>query len=302
MTDYRASKTTKSGLSALAMSALLVAGCGGGGSGSSGGDGSLSFDVTDAPVDDANKVVIQVEEVQVKPADGERIVFSFDNPKSFDLLQLRGSASAELIQDESVESGRYDWIRLIITDDVSESFVETSTGGTEALKVPSGQQSGLKLVSGFNVPEGGSADFTIDFDLRKGLVDRGSNGFILKPAHRLIDNTEVGTIAGTVDQNRASQDGCAPAVYVYDGSDVTPDDVDGNEPDPVTSAQPEMDSESGDYEFEVGFLSPDPYTVTWTCDADQDDPEQDDDLTYEGSPQNVTVEADTTKTVNLQAN
>ena len=66
-------------------------------------------------------------------------------------------------------------------------------------KVPSGSQTGLKLVRGFTLLAGGSADFTIDFDLRKSVVDpKGGQGMHLKPALRLIDNAQSGTITGTV--------------------------------------------------------------------------------------------------------
>ena len=59
-------------------------------------------------------------------------------------------------------------------------------------------QSGLKLNRGFDVPAGGSADFTIDFDLHKSVHMTGSGSYMLRPTLRMVDNIMVGSISGTV--------------------------------------------------------------------------------------------------------
>jgi hypothetical protein len=52
------------------------------------------------------------------------------------------------------------------------------------LLVPSGSETGLKLVSGFTVPSNGVVDYTIDFDLRHAITcpTGQSPACILKPA------------------------------------------------------------------------------------------------------------------------
>ena len=93
-------------------------------------------------------------------------------------------------------------------------------------------------------------------------------------------------------------DGCTPAVYVFSGSGVTPDDVDGIAPDTVTSARVELNTTSGHYEYTAGFLAVGGYTVTFTCDAAADDPATNDTLDFAGT-QNATVVAEQTTTVNF---
>ena len=52
-------------------------------------------------------------------------------------------------------------------------------------------------------------------------------------------------------------------VYFFEG-DVTPDDIDGTDPDPVTTADAKFDEVSGDYLFRA-VLMPGDYTVALTC-------------------------------------
>src|SRR5262249_50264544 len=62
-------------------------------------------------------------------------------------------------------------------------------------------------------------------------------------------------------------------VYVYAGSGITPDDVDGKAPDPVATAKA-TPAANGDYTYRV-VLAPGDYTVAFTCQAGNDDPEAD---------------------------
>jgi hypothetical protein len=260
--------------------------------------GSFSLALTDGPVDSANQVVVEFSGVSIKPANGEAIEFLFDEPQQIDLLQLQGSASAAIITDELVPAGAYEWIRLHVNaehDGVLDSFIELGDGSQLELRVPSGSQTGLKLVTGFTVAAGGGVDFTIDFDLRKSVTNPpGLSGAILKPALRLIDNLAVGSISGVVDSNLVAQE-CvdagvsAGAVYVYSGADVVPVDMQGTDTDPLTSALVSF-GETNEYIYELGFLPAGSYTVAYTCGSTDDNPEAVDLIEFVGTA-NVSVVA-----------
>lgn len=263
--------------------------------------GTLSLGVTDAPIDSASRVVVEFTGISVKPAAGGAVVFDFDTPRQIDLLALQGGETELLLDDVAVAAGEYEWVRLTVNagQDASDSFIELEDGSVHALFIPSGNQTGLKLVQGFTVPANGSADFTIDFDLRKSVVDPEAAGmpYILKPALRLVDNTQVGAIAGTVDAAIANATDCSPAVYVYDGSDVTPDDV-GSAAEPVASGLVEMSDETGLFEYRVAFLLAGDYTAALTCDADADAADADDDIAFVAQ-RNATVSVDATTTIDF---
>lgn len=261
--------------------------------------GTLSLSISDAPVDNANRVVVEFSGVSVKPASGEAVEFSFETARQIDLLALQGGASELLLDDVVLDAGNYAWVQLHVNAgmDASDSFIELVDGSMHALYMPSGNETGLKLVQGFTIPVNGSADFTIDFDLRKSITDPEAQGtpYILRPALRIVDNTEVGTIAGTVDASIANTTECSPAVYVYEGHDITPGEV-GSESEPVASGLVAMSDSTGEFEYAIAFLLTGDYTVALTCDAAADSADSIDNITFEAQ-QNAVVEVNQTTTV-----
>ena len=203
----------------LVATVAALAGCGGGSSdGMQAKTGTLRLGITDAPVDQADAVVVQFTGVELKPMGGAAFSRDFPAPKTLDVLALQGTARALLLDGESVPAGEYEWMRLKVNADpaVRDSFV--TIGGQECeMRIPSGAETGLKLVRGFTVGVGTVTDFTIDFDLRKSVVqppgqraDAGTcNGqvYLLKPALRMVDNLQVGAITGTIDSSLLSATG-----------------------------------------------------------------------------------------------
>ena len=74
---------------------------------------------------------------------------------------------------------------------------------------------------------GSISNFTIDFDLRKSVIAPPGQApnYLLKPVLRMVDNLQVGAIAGTVDAALVTAD-CSPQVYIFTGAGVVPDDLD----------------------------------------------------------------------------
>lgn len=287
------------GTGAAAMAAML-AGCGGGGGGMS---GQVKLAIADAPVDEATAVVVQFTGVELQPAGGERIDVDFAAPRQIDLLALQGGDSALLLDGVTVPAGRYNFIRLKVQTSrtTTESHIDLDDGSTHPLFIPSGAESGLKLNRGFTVPAGGLADFTIDFDLRKSVHEPQNPGdaYLLRPTLRIVDNRQVGEIAGTVDAALAGVTGCTPAVYGYAGAGVTPDDVDGTPAEPVATATVlPPDATNSDYRYTLAFLEAGTYTVAFTCDAATDQPGSSETLVFAGA-QDATVTADATTTVDF---
>ena len=300
--------------SALSACALLLGSCGGGGSGST-SMSTLNLGLTDASVSGVSNVWIRFTGVEVKPAGGNPIDFTFSPAKNFDLLTLQGGTTATFLNGATIPAGQYEWVRLMVDTSAGASFVMLSSGQQHDLTIPSGAETGLKLIHGFTMPVGGTASFTVDFVLSKSLIaPQGlSPDYLLKPVLRLVDNAQVGTISGTFQATTLStQPHCSstqpPVVYVYTGGSVTPDDI-YNSPDttdPASAAQPLTTATAAlnsmnDYAYSIAFLPSGTYTVAFTCDPD--DPAADESATpgliQFATPQAVTVTANMTTTVNF---
>jgi hypothetical protein len=258
---------------------LLLAACGSGGYDDDGARMKLS--VADAPVDGAQAVVVKFTGVELTPGSGGPVTITLSQPKSIDLLSQSGTASAVLF-DEPIPSGSYGQIRLaVVADgDPANSYITLSDGTQHGLDIPSGDQTGLKLVSGFEVPGSGVVNYTVDFDLRKAITcPPGQNGVcFLKPALRLVNNDTVGAIQGTVSATLVP-DGCTPGVYLYNGSPLLPADMNTTATDqttqPIASKVPAVTSTSnGGYYYQFTFLPPGPYTLAFTCLAALDNADQ----------------------------
>jgi len=288
-------------LIALATVAALAA-CSGGGDGGGGPQtGTLRLGITDAPVDLASAVVVEFTGVELKPRDGAAFSIDFA-PKRLDLLELQGVNRALLLDGETVPAGAYEWMRLKVKADPDvggDSYLRLTQGGDECeMRIPSGDETGLKLVRGFTVGVGSVTDFTIDFDLRKSVVAPpgqktvletcGSQAYLLKPALRMVDNLQVGAIAGAVDpgliqaQCASSTEAPYPGnVYLFGpvpaNGTVVPDDHDGvvddpNGADAIASAKVDPNS----FSYTIGFVPPGSYVVAYTCALD--------DATVDASP------------------
>jgi hypothetical protein len=294
---------------AAAIAALIIAGCGG-----DEGTSTLNLALTDAPVDNATVVWVQFTGVELKRAGGSPETILFPAPKGYDLLTLQNGNAATLLGDTTVDAGEYEWVRLILDPAAGSSYI-IDDDGQHALRIPSGAQTGLKLVRGFTMPAGGRADFTIDFVLHESIIapPGQSPDYLMKPVLRLTDNVETGSIAGTfAEPTLAGIPACAgksPLVYLYTGSAVTPDDIynplEGT-PDTAPDVYPLVTAaaapnDSSQYTYFIGFVPAGTYTVAFTC--DEDDPAVDEDaatpLGFTVYPTPVVVTAGQTATANF---
>jgi hypothetical protein len=289
---------------------LSLAGCG---SGSSSGDetGFLSLGISDGPVHDAQKVCITFDEIEFKKGDGAPFVVELDPAEKVNLLDFQGANAAPILIDQELPAGDYQWMRLGLDAELGSNGGAGDTGGIMCdgegsyivmddqsvynLYVPSGAETGLKLVSGFTVPVNGSADFTAEFDLMQSITEAPGlqPDLTLRPTIRLVNNVEVGMLTGEVAGELATAEACTPSVYVFDDG-VTPNAIDTGEvadpKDPVATAMVNEQTNNDattTFHYTVGFLLPGHYEVAFTCDGETFAPEA-------GKPAEILVQEVTT--------
>jgi hypothetical protein len=264
-------------MAVLAAGALILAGCGGD---SKTATGILSFSMTDAPVDEADMVVIAMTEFELKPANGPPFRVAVNEAgRQLNLLDFTNGEAAVIIDGEEVPAGDYQWLRIFF--DPEASFVRLEADGASyPLYMPSSEQTGYKLVSGFTVPVNAEVHYILDFDLRKSLLEPpGLSGpfgedrlFLLKPAIRIMNAEETGGVWGVVDDdllalfNDAEVCAGGDAVYAFEGHDTDPLAA-----APLVTDIVDFNNGTGASEYHLMFLLPGDYTLAFTCSATADD-------------------------------
>lgn len=101
-----------------------------------------------------------------------------------------------------------------------------------------------------------------------------------------------GSIRGVVHEKLLSDSSCTGgnAVYVFEGRNAVPDDIDRIAADPVDYVIVKFDSASGQYHYRITRLKASDYTLAFTCQAAEDNPDTDNYISFQ-SIRNVTVVA-----------
>jgi len=151
--------------------------------------GTLHLSLTDAPTCGYDNVWVTVEKVRIHAsasaddadAGWSELVFE---PKRVDLLTLTDGTLMELGEID-LPAGHYTQMRLVLGTTAPEGTLPNSivpTGGVEtALTVPSGEESGLKMNIGIDVPADSLSNYAIDFDACRSFVKTGTGQILLKP-------------------------------------------------------------------------------------------------------------------------
>lgn len=178
-------------------------------------NGTLSINLTDSPAS-FDAVYISVTKVEVNQSasasnsDSGWVTIN-STPQTYDLLSLRNGAEA-VLGDTALSSGQYNQIRLIIG---SGSYV-VMNGVRIDLTIPSGAQTGVKLVHQFSITANTQANLTLDFDASRSIVLQGNGNLMLKPTIRVVETSNSGSISGKVFPQSAN-----PVVWTTTSSNDT---------------------------------------------------------------------------------
>lgn len=281
-------------VAALGMLVGGLAACsGGGGDAAPGiagtGSASMTLALMDAPVDDVIGVNVHITSIWLKPEQGPAFELEMEGGEmTVNLLEHGPDNAALLVDAASIAPGKYEWLAMDIDDSYPASHVVTDKLGTwEELElfVPSGR---VRLVSGFEVEASESVELLFDWDLRKALVSPpGLSKYLLKPAFRVIDLKQYGSISGSVESTTvmAAENECnadspeenydvGNTVYIFSGLGVAPDDIDATDPEPLATVDLEL-VDGSRYEYRT-MLPLGDYTVAFTCQSANDDSETND--------------------------
>jgi hypothetical protein len=251
------------GILSLFITTIFLFACGGGGSGSSDGVGTLAVSLTDSSCSTYKAIYVTIDEVQVNKNDGssngnsgwETVATPM---KTYNLYSLVNGVT-EVLGEQDLTAGTYKQIRLIIgklaesEDNINgdphpaANYVLFNDDTYESLKIPSGFNTGVKLVHNFVVAEGSYVELVLDFEACNSVVETGSGKYLLKPTIKILETEDKTEVYGTVTDadTTAAITHASVSAQITDGQSVS------IARSTVTS---DVDGEEGRYSL---FLSPD---------------------------------------------
>lgn len=193
--------------------------------------GTVNVHMTDAPGDfeSVNLVITQVSahlgvdsfedesdttETDTTETDDSGWVVLNDTPATYDLLTLQNGVFVT-IGTAKVPSGHYTQVRLKL----GAGSTVTIDGVVHPLVVPSGTQTGLKLIGPFDVPAGGTVDIALDFDAARSIHQTGAGSYMLKPTVKVVPFTPVSNPTGSI-QGVVSPAGTETTIYALQAPDT----------------------------------------------------------------------------------
>lgn len=234
------------------MTIIATSGDGDGVYSSSGGTGTLSLGLTDSITDDYDAVYVTIKEVRVHMSGGEtdgedgngngdgddeasswKVIVSGNT--TYNLLELVNGVIEQLGVGE-LEAGHYTQMRLILGEEPDAGtnisgvshyvphYVIDKSGVTHELTVPSGYQSGIKLIHGFDIDSGVTTELLLDFDASKSLHSTGSGKILLKPTIKVLDTITISVISGQVLDGEEGIGGVYVSAQIYNPDAEDPKD------------------------------------------------------------------------------
>lgn len=256
----------------LIITGIFLTACGSGGS--TAGQGTLSTSLTDSSTDEYQAVYVTIARVEVHhDGDGSWQTVASPN-KTYNLLDLVNGVR-ESLGIASLDAGHYTQMRLIIGNTADNgmnmfsrmhdhaNYTIDQTGAVHKMKVPSGTNTGLKIVNGFDINANQTTELLLDFDAMSSVVKAGSSGqYLLKPTVKVHNTLDYAIVSGTVTDTATTPQllgGALLTAQVAAPTSVDPKDLIAIEAGTLTADNGEFSLflKAGDYNLvatQTGYL------------------------------------------------
>lgn len=269
-------------LGVVALLALL-AGC----------EGDVTVDMTtEQPADpNINQVVVNVRGLEFTGSSGTETL-EFTDAQLLDLMDYSNDDSVfRMFSSEELPEGSYTGVRLLLDEDQDDSFVALSdTTEQFTLNMAEGESASIDFE--FEDNDRQSESITLMLDLRQSLsFNDDDDEYTFTPVLRAVRGEDISSIEGDLTVSCPSGDSLNEgAVYLYQGNDITPDDLDNSGVEPFATSPVFTSSDNSSLFYSLRVLPEGDYTLALTCIGNDDDPVTDEDLEFRNIV-NVELEA-----------
>ncbi len=145
--------------------------------------GKMMIKMTDAPAN-FTEVNVEVQEIQVHYTNNNNTngwVTLNTNAGVYNLLDLQNDVSVVIVDPQNLSVGKITQMRLIL----GQQNTVATTDSIYPLKLASQDETGLKIVTPFNIVANKTISILVDFDAEQSVVVEGDESFRLKPVIKI---------------------------------------------------------------------------------------------------------------------
>lgn len=191
-------------LAVVVAAGLTLMGCGGD---DDENEAQIRVMLTDMPLSRVKEVHVHIVRIEMVGSGGPVVLVNDAAiPDDIELIALAGNPM--LLGRPWVPVDTYTQVRLILSEEAGENWVVDENDVVHHLTIPSGAQTGVKLVSGqFTIVAGQISTLLLDFNAAASVHEAGASGnWIMRPtvAASVVNVTDLhfGSISGTIlDEN-----------------------------------------------------------------------------------------------------
>ncbi len=257
----RYEKRRSRALLAAAALGLLLGGC----------EANFTADLaTDPPADPAiTAVQVNLRGLEFRRSDGSTPTLKFNSGELVDLMDLRDGDPLRVFTDEQLPVGSYTGVRMLFDADEDDNAVAV---GEDAFPLLLADGNFAELDFRVEDEESSRESVTLVLDLRQSLaLHEADDEYTLTPRLRPTGTGDAARIEGNVTVTCPAGTSLATggAVYLFEGRDVDPDDIDGAGVEPFATTAV-VDDGFGAFRYALRFLPRGNYTIALTCRGEED--------------------------------
>lgn len=149
-----------------------------------GGTGNIIIRLTDAP-GKYQQVNVDIQKISVHLVPNSGSASWIDLPTKsgvYDLIKLQNGIDTTIVNTSQLAAGKITQMRLIL----GTNNTVMADSAMHSLTVPSGSETGIKLIGKLVVDPNQTLNVLLDFDANESVIETGSNTFQLKPTIKTL--------------------------------------------------------------------------------------------------------------------